>query len=68
MIMLAFFENCFEFFFYQSNLTPSNKRVFFFAFRILFVCHGVMYQQLSAWVLHGIHIKKINTVSSSSRK
>ncbi|KAJ7388784.1 Gamma-tubulin complex component 4 [Desmophyllum pertusum] len=28
--------------------------------RILFVCHGVMYQQLSAWVLHGIHIDKHN--------
>lgn len=28
--------------------------------RILFVCHGVMYQQLSAWVLHGILIDKHN--------
>ncbi|XP_022798723.1 gamma-tubulin complex component 4-like [Stylophora pistillata] len=28
--------------------------------RILFVCHGVMYQQLSAWCLHGIHIDKHN--------
>lgn len=28
--------------------------------RILFVCHGVMYQQISAWVLHGILIDKGN--------
>ena len=32
----------------------------FLLFRILFVCHGVMYQQLSAWVLHGLHIDKHN--------
>lgn len=31
-----------------------------FPLRILFVCHGVMYQQLSAWCLHGIHIDKHN--------
>lgn len=28
--------------------------------RILFVCHGVMYKQLSAWVLYGILIDKHN--------
>ena len=37
-----------------------NVGLWGFSLRILFVCHGVMYQQLSAWCLHGIHIDKHN--------